>query len=346
LTLRPGLYTRAVLSPILAFRPARVAERLGRMSEACALAPTDLVGPAAGLGLPLALVRASAGPVARGALVAAKELLAPLGLALPPGLAPGRWFDVVTGAADEVAAGLPIFLSGEVVVEGEAPNQVEQAREQVWALVDGGVTHVAIDAGQVSAAQRARVLAELAEPTMERGVALDVVVDLAQATGRSSRALFVLGELRRARIVPAIVSVRCPAAPDAEAARAQAGALGRLVEAVGGVPLMRRGPLGDALCAALAGGPLRLVEDGGAAEEAALAALPSGAEAEAPPGAAHRGESRLAHAVEALGGEGVDRIEARAYLETTALLERLGLAGSAPRIARALLRRLERPGQR
>ena len=335
-----------MLSPILAFRPARVAERLGRRSEACALAPTDLVGPAAGLGLALPVVRASAAPVARGALVAAKELLAPIGLSLPPGLAPDRWFDAVTGAADEVAAGLPIFLSGEVVVEGEAPNQVEQAREQVWALVDGGVTHVAIDAGQVSAAQRARVLAELAEATTERGVALDVVLDLAQATGRASRAVVVLGELRRARIVPAIVSVRCPAAPDGEAARAQAGALGRLAEALGGLPLMRRGPLGDALCSVLAGGPVRLVEDGGAAEDAALGVLPADAGPQASAGAGHRGESRLAHAAEGLAGEMVDRMEARAYLETTALLERLGLAGSAPRLARALMRRLERPDRR
>jgi hypothetical protein len=300
----------------------------------------DLLGPAAALGVILPVVRAPSGAVARGALVAAKTVGAPLGLALPAGLAPGRWFDVVTGAADEVAAGLPIFLAGEVVVGGEAGTQVERAREEVWTLVDAGITHVAIDASAVAPEERFRVLRGLSEPALERGVALDLVVELLEAARRGSPVPRVLDELRRAGVVPSVVSVRCPAAQGAEVARAQAGALGRLAESLRGVPLMRRGPLGDDLVAAMAAAPVRLVEDGGAAEVAAESALPAGLPAQ---GGGRRGESLLERAAASLDAEGVDRIELRAYLETLALLERLGLQGASARIVRALLRRLH-PG--
>jgi hypothetical protein len=207
--------------------------------------------------------------------------------------------------------------------------------------VDAGVTQVAIDASAVAPEARARVLAELGEPTLERGIALDVVVDLGAASQRAARAVPVLDELRRAGVVPAVVSVRCPAAPDADAARAQAGALGRIAAAVGGIPIMRRGPVGEEILAAVALGPVRLVDDGGAAEARAEAALPAGL---APGGPARRGQSALDRAASSLDAEGVDRLEVRAYLETTVLLERLGLPGAAPGIAHALERRLRTDG--
>jgi hypothetical protein len=203
--------------------------------------------------------------------------------------------------------------------------------------VDAGITQVALDAGAVSPAERARVLAELAEPTLERGVALDVVLDLAGAAPRASRAVIVVDELRRARIVPAVVSVRCPPVASLEAAREQAGALARIAGAVRGIPVMRRGLAGAEILHELTGGPVRIVEDGGVAEAAAEGALPPGLVLEGP---GRRGEGRLERAAAALGGEGVDRLEARAYLETIGLLERLGLRGTAPRLARALERRL------
>jgi hypothetical protein len=333
-----------VLSPIFAFRPARAAERLGRRNEACPLAPGELVGPAAGLGVILPVVRASAAPVARGALVAAKELHAPLGLAVPAGARdPGRWFDEVTGAADEVAAGLPIFLSGEVVVAGEGGPQLERAREQVWALLDAGVTHVALDATAIAPAQQGRVLADLAAPILERGVALDVVVELAGLVPRAARSVAIVDELRRVGVVPALVSARCPAVEDASGAREQVGLLDRLSDALRGVPLMRRGPVSEALLGELTQGRVALLDDGGAAEARAEAAIPDHLDLHAP---GPRGESRVALAAEALLGDDLDRLEAWAYLETFGLLERLGLRDAATRIARSLERRLASPDRR
>ncbi|MFO0581144.1 MAG: hypothetical protein U0229_02625 [Anaeromyxobacter sp.] len=177
-----------MLTPILAFRPARVAERLGRRSEACPLATAELLGPAGGLGVPLPLVRASVPAVARGALVAAKELGAPLGLALRAGApAPARWFDAVAEAADEIAAGLPIFLAGEVSPAGGDAAALERALAEAWALVDAGVTHLAVDVSAVPPEARAATLAALANPALERGIALDVIVDLEALGPRAAR---------------------------------------------------------------------------------------------------------------------------------------------------------------
>ncbi|MFO0581143.1 MAG: hypothetical protein U0229_02620 [Anaeromyxobacter sp.] len=146
-----------------------------------------------------------------------------------------------------------------------------------------------------------------------------------------------MDELRRAHAAPAILSVRCPAAADGEGAAAQAATLARLADALRGTALARRGPLGGPQREAQVAAPVRIVEDGGAAEARAEAALPEGASDGAP---GPRGETRLELAAARLDADARDRLEARAYLETHALLSRLGLAGAASRIARALERRL------
>ena len=51
----------------------------------------------------------------------------PVSVQSPPDATPEPWFDAVTRAADEVAAGSPIFLCGEVVVAGEDAMRVERA---------------------------------------------------------------------------------------------------------------------------------------------------------------------------------------------------------------------------
>lgn len=319
---------------LLALRPASVVTRLAPRNGACPIALRDLLGPALRLGLTLPLVRAPYFGVARAALVAAKETQSALGLALPPGVPPEPWFRQVTAAADEVAFGLPIFLSGEVAFRGGAEPDVEAAVAAAWELVEAGLTHVALDAAAVPAGSRAAALAAAARGPAERGVSLDLVLPIEGA----GEAPALVSALAGAGLEVDLVSVRCPAPADAAGARAQ---LRRAVEtcaALRGLPVLRRGPLHAALLDLLRGSPVAACEDGGAASDAASSLVPWELidHGEAP-------ESRapaLERAAAELSDEGVDRLEARAYVEVAHLVERLGAAGSAPRLSEALERAL------
>ncbi|HTN54161.1 MAG TPA: hypothetical protein VML50_17260 [Anaeromyxobacter sp.] len=327
-----------MVSRILAFRPASVVERLGPRNDACPLSLRDLLGPAAGLPLTLPVVRAPIAGVARAALVAAKEARSALGLALPPGVPPEPWFEAVTEAADEVAAGLPIFLSAEVAVEGEAAMQVERARHEAWRLLDAGVTHLAVDVGAVEVAERGRVLSEVAQGATERGICVDCVVPLEPLQGSTTRrAVDLFEDLARRGVPPDVASVRCRAPADVDEARGQVATLSRICSALSGVPVMRRGPVIPDLLGLLAGSPVKACEDGGAAATCAISLLPwevLGVEVE------ERRRSRIEEAAAALSAEAADRLEARAYVEVSGFVERLGAAGSAPALIRALEDRL------
>jgi len=314
-----------VISRLSAFRPARTVQRLPPRSAACPLSARDLVLPAAELGLVLPFVRAPSASVARGALVAAKALGSALGLTLPRGGRADRWFAEVTAAADELAAGLPLVLAGEVVVAGEGALDVQRAASECWALVDAGLTHVSLDGTAVSPAERGRVLVEVAAPAVERGLGVDWILALEDASGGASRAIAGLEAIARRGFRPDLVSVRCRAPSSEAEARAQADALARLAVALRGTPVMRRGPVTPALLLALQGSPVRACEDGGAAAASALGRV------------GERGRASAAQET----SEDAERQEARAYAEATDLVEGLGAAGSAAALGDALLRRVE-----
>ncbi len=327
-----------MVSRILAFRPASVVGRLAPRSAACPLSLRDLLGPASALGAVLPVVEAPIAGVARGALVAAKEHQAPLGLALPAGALPEPWFEAVTQIADEVAAGLPIFLSAEVVVDGEGATQVERAVHQAWRLVEAGVTHLAVDVVAVAATERGRVLAEVAAAAVERGVCLDCVLPL-EEVARAPGAAALLDELTRRGAPPDVASVRCPAPAGPDEARLQMAALARGCAALSGVPVMRRGPVTAELLRLLAGSPVRACDDGGRAAANAVSVIPW--ELIVTDGDAETRENRMEQAARELSAEGADRLEVRAYVEAMDLLEALGAPGTALRITRALERQLE-----
>jgi hypothetical protein len=327
-----------VVSRILAFRPATVVARLDPRSGACPVSTRELLGPAGALGLVLPVIRAPIAAIARGALVAAKELQASVGLALPAGGVPEAWFAAVARAADEVAAGLPIFLCGEVRVEGEGGTQVERAVADAWRLVRAGVTHLAVDASAAAPGERGRVVGEIAAAAVEHGACVDVVVPLADGAQAGRRAAAVLDELARRGGPADLASVRClPPADDGEA-RLQAAALARICQALKGVPVMRRGPVTPALLDLLRGSPVKACEDGGAVAARALGLLPDGARA--------TGEGRetrddpLERAAAGLEPEVAERLEARAYVDAVDFLERIGARGSGHALARALEERL------
>lgn len=321
---------------VLAFRPATVVERLAPRSAACPVSTRELLSPAAELGLVLPVIRAPLGAVARGALVAAKELQASIGLALPPAGEPEAWFGAVVAAADEIASGLPIVLCAEIRVEGEGGTQVERAVAHAWRLVRAGVTHLAVDAAAAAPGERGRIVGEIAAPAVEHGACVEIVVPLADGAQAGRRAAAMFEELSRRGTPADLAGVRCLPPADAQEARLQAGALARICRALGGLPVMRRGPVTPALLEALRGAPVVACDDGGAVAARALALLPDAA-----PAGAEARRDPLERAAGALAADVAERLEARAYVDAVELLERLGAPGSAPALARALEARLE-----
>jgi hypothetical protein len=325
-----------VVSRILAFRPATVVKRLDPANAACPLSLRDLLIPAAELELTLPVVRSPVAGVARGALVAAKEAGSALGLALPPEVAPEPWFAAVTTAADEIAAGLPIFLSGEVVLEGGEEPQVERAFSQAWRLIDAGLTHVAVDVAAVAGAERARALHEVSRAAFERGICVDCVVPLEgeREIPSVSRTAALFDALARQGSIPDVASVRCLAPAGRAEARAQLRRLAEICSALAGIPVMRRGTLSPEIIRELRGSPVKACEDGGAAATSAIAAIPWDriAAAERP----DLRETPLERAASELSEDGADRLEARAYVAVADFIEGLGARGSARSLARAL----------
>ena len=321
-------------SRVLAFRPASVLHRLPARSDACPLSLRDILAAAPGVKLPG--IEAGSPDLIRAALVAAKVLHSTVGLSIPAGLKPEPWFDSVARTADELAVALPIFLSAEVSLEGETTVAVERGLREVWRLVEAGLTHLVIDAGRVSPEERGRVLAEVAAPLNERALGFDCAIGLGeQAAGR--RAVALLEELVRRGVPADALSIRCPAVADAESARTQVGALNRFCEAVHGVPVLRRGPIGPELVGAVASSRIRGCADGGAAAAAA-----GSADREPSPGPEADKQERRAgwrnRAVAALGPTGAEQLEAHAFLAAADFIEALGAGQSASVVVRGLER--------
>ncbi len=277
------------------------------------------------------LVRAATTGVARAALVAAKQTHSAIGLALPAASSPESWFAAVAREADELAPRMPLFLSAEVVVPGGSDEDVERSARETWRLVESGMTHLAVNVQALSPGRRAEAVRRLAEPILERELGLDVV--LPQEDGRPSvgAAASLLEELLEGGVTPDLASGRWPLALTPAEVTAQVRHLIDLCGWIDPIPVLRRGLLSPLLLAELADTPLRICEDGGAAESAARRALGLAPE---------RGEApRLASGSRELPPEIGDGPEALAYWETLALIEALAAPRSAERLLGAFERR-------
>ena len=324
-----------VLSPVLAFRSATVKGRLPAGSDACPLSSRDVLGATGPA--PVPLLYAPDPGVIRAALVAAKVLRAVVGLTAPPGAPPDRWFAEVARAADELAAGLPLVLAAEVVVGGEGGPLVERATAAVWRLLDAGITHLAFEVDAVAPEERGRVLAELAAPALERGVGVECVLPLSGDAASARRAVALVAELASRDAPLDAAGVRCAAPRDAEGARAQVGVLTRVAQALGRVPIIRRGPVTPALFGALAGAPVSGCDDAGAVADAAGDVHERTGDARDREAWRARWQAR---AEAELGAPALERLEARAFVTAGELIESLGAAQSAVTLVRTLERRL------
>jgi hypothetical protein len=312
---------------ILSLRPVSAVHRLDARSEACPLSLREITRALGHRRATLLLVAAPLPAVARGALLAAAEAGAVLGLALAPGIAPEPWFAGIARDADELAPRLPFFLSGEVRVE-DGDAGLERAYAAGHRLVEAGLTHLAVDVSAVALSRRARAAAHVSGLASEHEIAVDCVLPAAGGAIDLEIAAAFVEEFEGWGVRADVVSARLPAAAAEVEAQAQVAALEALAAALGDRPVLRRGPLSSALVASVAGSALRVCEDGGMALAASRRALP--AELRAPPvGAAGRGEIALSEAL-------TERLEAFAYAEVASLIERLRGSGSAAEVAATL----------
>jgi hypothetical protein len=253
-------------------------------------------------------------------------------------MAPEPWFQAVSAAAEELAPSHPVFLCGEIVVDGEGATQVDRAFHEAWRLVGAGLTHLAVDASAAAPAERGRVVSEVVQAATQQGIGVEVVLSVADGAQAARRGAALLDDLSRRGVSPDLASVRCPSPAGEAEARLQLAALARISHALGGLPVMRRGPLTPELLRLLPGSPVKACEDGGAAAARALRSLASAREA--PGGGAGR-EAAIERAAADLSREGADRLEATAYVDAIEILEAMRLRGSARAVARALEQRLE-----
>ncbi|HTP25648.1 MAG TPA: hypothetical protein VMK12_08320 [Anaeromyxobacteraceae bacterium] len=273
---------------------------------------------------PLPVIVAPLCAVARGALVAAQQAGAVVGLALPSGSAPEAWFEAVATAADELAPRLPFFLSARVRVEGNDQGLV-RARAVAHRLVEAGITHLAVDVTDVPLAKRAQAVGQVADLAAERELAVDCVIPT-DCAGNPEAAAAFLEEFEGWGIRADMVSARLQASATSMEAREQLASLAALSKALDNRPVLRRGPLSAAFLSLLPG-EMVACEDGGMAIAAGLRALP----------ASLRGRDGHGRREPfALPDELAERVEAFAYGEVASFIEKLGSVGSAARLEAAL----------
>ena len=332
--------------PPLAFRPAGALKRLPGASRACPLSLRDVAGAllAEAVHLPIVL-EAGAAPL-RAALVAAKEAGSALGVTLPAGSGPERWFDAVAAEADRLAPGLPLLVAAPVRLLPGDGVEAMRARRLVHRLVDAGVTHLVLDLDALPADARADEAARAADPALELGLGVECLLPAAPGgLPEPEDAFALLAELGSLGATPDLAGVRCPAPEGAEGAAAQAERLLALAEASGGVALCRRGTGAAEVARRLSDGVVRAWDDGGLAAAAATGAggpARGSAGGEAGGGAwpgAGTGPARARAGTE--DGQATEAAEARAYAAVAAFLDAIGAGGSADVLSAALARARE-----
>ncbi len=311
---------------LLAFRPVAAVHRLPARSEACPLSLKDVLRALEGSSATLPIVAAPVAAVVRASLLAAKDAGAVIGLALPREAAPEPWFDAVARAADELAPGLPFFVSAEVeVADGEAG--LEHAFAVAHRLVESGIGLLAVDVAGVALARRAQAASQVAGFAADREIGIECVLPGADPP-ESEEASGFLEEFEGWGVRADLLSVRAAAVEGEAEAAAQLAHLGALSRDTGR-PLLRRGPLTVALLAGAGAARLFACHDAGRALSAGLRAIPACRRAPLAGAGEDRDRAELSQ-------ELAERLEALVHAEVATLVERLGASGTATALARAL----------
>lgn len=311
---------------LLRHRPVNAVHCLDPGSEACPLSLRLLVRSPALARCRLPIVIAPIGPIAKGALLAAREARAVIGFSPGPGTATRRWFAMLARAAEEVAPRSPFFVSADLEIEA-SDQGVERSVELVHELIGAGVTHIGVDASAVPTERRAQVVRQVASAIADHEIAVDCIVPTRDGNFDEEYVASFVEEFEGWGIRADLLSGRFPAP---ESQREAAGQIERLysLSVIGGDrPIVRRGPLSSHVVERLGGSHVRVFEDGARALAAGLRAIPS--EIRSSSRTAGRGAIELPLGVE-------EKAEALAYGEVASLLERTGATGSAAIFARWL----------
>ncbi len=314
-------------------------DRLPPRSEACPLSLREILSALAESRLVVPLIRAPAAFVAHAALVAAKQARSVVGLAFASSAGPERWFSSVVAAANEVASGLPIFLSAEVVVPSGSQRDLERAFQHACRWLDAGMTHLAVDVTALPVPEQGPALAHVAQLALERETGLEWVLP---PTTDAETAEVLLENLEACHVVPDLASLRGP--PPEGDPRVVLQRWAGLCAALGGMPFLCRGPVSPDLAARLSGAQVRVCDDGGVTANAAARALSAQSVKQPAPkgkGGLDPAVVTLEYASGSLAPEVADRVEAMAFFEVQGLIERIGATGSADLVRDVLLRRFE-----
>lgn len=162
---------------LLALRPTNVVTRLGAQSTLPLLNPRDLLAPFEGERQALLCVPAYGRTTAMGALKAARDLDAVIGIGCPHPLAgfesPGGFVQALCDAAEEVRHRTPFFLQAGPFRASTSDAGAELAGA-VSAYVDAGFTSIALDASTLPNADALQAYRALARPAAERGLSIEL----------------------------------------------------------------------------------------------------------------------------------------------------------------------------
>lgn len=204
---------RTPLDKVLSLRPTNVAMRLGQESRLPVLNPRDLLAAIEGEAQALLCIPCYVPSLGAGALKAARDQDAIIGVACPHPLAdrdsPGRFVDALRDGAEEVRHRKPLFLqAGPLRLLHDDERAREQLGSAAFRFVDAGFTLLSIDASKLSAHDAARAYREIAQPAIERELSIEVAApqdEAGRVSGESLRAL--LEALSESGVLPQFVRV-------------------------------------------------------------------------------------------------------------------------------------------
>jgi hypothetical protein len=174
---------------------------LGPQSRLPILNPADLLrtfgsAPGALLCVPANNRVALAGP-----LRAARDCDAPLGLRCPWPLpdrdTPGRFFEAVRAAADELSHRRPLFLeAGPISIAGVDEITLAKATAQAFTFVDAGFGSVSLDASTLEPEEAAEAYRQVSQPAQERELSVEVAAPVVGGRANPAALGQLLGALR------------------------------------------------------------------------------------------------------------------------------------------------------
>lgn len=320
--------------PIQRLVPSSIASRLAGRSGVVVLSLTDVLRGLPEEGRVLLVAGCDVPQVVAPILRAARELDAVVGLRAPGGESSPRerhaFFERVASAAEETGHRRAILLTAPPVVVSNAADP-SLAAEQIYGLVDAGFTHVPIDASQLDPDEAPQAIVKAAEALVD----LELGVDVRLSPGQEDSAGGIAAGMKLLGCAPALVGVSGGEGVGLAVVASEVDPVGVSWAEGADVADFRSG-LRNAV-----GAGVRLVELASPFVREARVGMPDALGARfdelAASGTAASAARALEAELEALGGDELDRLEARVHAEALEVLKLLRLNGSNRRLHEVLV---------